>query len=215
MKNRLLILFSGFLTLCSCSTLYFAGMEKIGIQKREIMADRVKAARDTQKEAKEQFVSALEQFKSVVAVQGGDLEKKYNELNATLKKSEAEADAVHSRIKSVEEVSDALFEEWRAEIAQYSSDKLRQASQRKYDAAEARYRLLIGAMKKAESRLEPALIPLRDQVLFMKHNLNARAIAGLSDEVVTVETRVDSLVADIEVAVKEADAFIATLQEEE
>ncbi|HQI50201.1 MAG TPA: DUF2959 family protein, partial [bacterium] len=151
MKNRLLILFSGFLTLCSCSTLYFAGMEKIGIQKREIMADRVKAARDTQKEAKEQFVSALEQFKSVVAVQGGDLEKKYNELNATLKKSEAEADAVHSRIKSVEEVSDALFEEWRAEIAQYSSDKLRQASQRKYDAAEARYRLLIGAMKKAES----------------------------------------------------------------
>jgi len=215
MKNRLLILFSGFLTLCSCSTLYFAGMEKIGIQKREIMADRVKAARDTQKEAKEQFVSALEQFKSVVAVQGGDLEKKYNELNATLKKSEAEADAVHSRIKSVEEVSDALFEEWRAEIAQYSSDKLRQASQRKYDAAEARYRLLIGAMKKAEWRLEPALIPLRDQVLFMKHNLNARAIAGLSDEVVTVETRVDSLVADIEVAVKEADAFIATLQEEE
>ncbi|HQI50219.1 MAG TPA: DUF2959 family protein, partial [bacterium] len=71
------------------------------------------------------------------------------------------------------------------------------------------------AMKKAEWRLEPALIPLRDQVLFMKHNLNARAIAGLSDEVVTVETRVDSLVADIEVAVKEADAFIATLQEEE
>ena len=214
MKIKTLVPILVLIGIAGCSTLYFAGMEKIGIQKREIMVDRVKAARDTQKEAKEQFVNALEQFKSVVAVQGGDLEKKYNQLSATLERSEAEAEAVRSRIKSVEEVSTALFAEWKKEIAQYNSETLRRSSQQKYDAAEEKYAQLMKAMKKAESRMEPALVPLRDQVLYLKHNLNAKAIAGLSDEVVTVETRVDKLVSDIEAAVAEADEFIAQLQEE-
>ncbi len=214
MKIKTLVPILVLIGIAGCSTLYFAGMEKIGIQKREIMVDRVKAARDTQKEAKEQFVNALEQFKSVVAVQGGDLEKKYNQLSATLERSEAEAEAVRSRIKSVEEVSTALFAEWKKEIAQYNSETLRRSSQQKYDAAEEKYAQLMKAMKKAESRMEPALVPLRDQVLYLKHNLNAKAIAGLSDEVVTVETRVDKLVSDIEAAVAEADEFIRQLQEE-
>ncbi|HRZ87738.1 MAG TPA: DUF2959 family protein [bacterium] len=56
------------------------------------------------------------------------------------------------------------------------------------------------------------MAPLRDQVLFMKHNLNARAIAGLSDEVVSVQTNVDKLVREMESAIAQSDAFIASLQ---
>jgi len=111
-------------------------------------------------------------------------------------------------------LSKALFSEWRSEIKQYNSDALRKASQRKYDVTEAKYTELIEAMKKAESKLEPALIPLRDQVLFMKHNLNAKAIAGLSNELVRVETNVDALVREMESAIAQADKFIATLQAE-
>lgn len=48
----------------------------------------------------------------------------------------------------------------------------------------------------------------------MKHNLNARAIAGLSNEVFSVQTNVDKLVSDIESATAQADAFIASLQAE-
>jgi len=195
-----------------CSSLYYGAMEKMGVHKRDIMVDRVKAARDTQNAAKEQFLTAMEQFKSVVNFQGGDLEKEYDRLNATLQRTEAEAAAVRQRIGAVEDVSKALFAEWRAEIKQYSSASLKRASQQQYDATQRKYAELIAAMKKAESKLEPALIPLRDQVLFMKHNLNARAIAGLSDEVVSVQTNVDKLVRDMEAAIAQADAFIASLQ---
>ena len=199
--------------LSACSSMYYGAMEKMGVHKREIMVDRVEAARDTQKEAKEQFLTALEQFKSVVDFQGGDLEKEYNRLNDTLKRVEAEADEVHERIAAVEDVAHALFKEWRAEIDQYNSESLRRSSRRKYDAAQRRYQGLMQAMKRAEARLEPALIPLRDQVLFMKHNLNARAIAGLSSEVVSVQTNVDKLVRDMERAIAQADVFIASLEE--
>jgi len=194
--------------------MYYGTMEKLGVHKRDIMVDRVKAARDTQNEAKQQFLTAMEQFKSVVNFQGGDLEREYNKLNATLQKSESKAADVRDRIRAVEDVSEALFSEWRSEIKQYNSETLRRSSQQKYDIARKKYTDLINAMKRAEARLEPALVPLRDHVLFMKHNLNARAIAGLSQELISVQTNVDRLVRDMETAIAQADAFIASLQAE-
>ena len=214
MKRTALVLSLLVLGLSGCSTAYYGAMEKMGVHKRDIMVDRVQKARDTQKDAKKQFLTAMEQFKSVVNFHGGDLEKQYNTLDATLRRTEAEAAEVRSRIRAVEDVSGALFREWRAEIKQYTSDSLRRSSQRKYDLTQEKYTKLIEAMKRAEAKLEPALVPLRDQVLFMKHNLNARALAGLSDEVISVQTNVDNLVRDIERSIAQADSFIAALQAE-
>jgi Skp family chaperone for outer membrane proteins len=214
MKSKLLVLGACLVLLGACSSVYYDAMEKVGVHKRDIMVDRVKEARDSQKEAKEQFQTAMEQFKRVVHFKGGNLEKEYDKLNATLQKSESKATEVRDRIDAVENVSEALFKEWRAELKQYSSDTLRRSSQRKYDLTKQKYGDLITAMRKAEDKLEPALAPLRDQVLFMKHNLNARAIAGLNDELAGVQTNVDKLVRDIESAVAQADAFIAALQTE-
>jgi len=214
MKVRLPVLATIVLGLCACSAMYYGAMEQMGVHKRDIMVDRVKEARETQNEAKKQFLTAMEQFKSVVKFQGGDLEKEYNKINATLKRSEAEADAVRSRIRAVEDVAEAMFSEWSGEIKLYKNEALRKSSQRKYNLTKAKYTELIGAMKKAESKLEPALAPLRDQVLFMKHNLNAKAIAGLSGEVVSVQANVDKLVKEMEIAIAQADKFIAALQAE-
>lgn len=214
MQTRLLIITALILALVGCSSVYYGTMEKLGVHKREIMVDRVKAARDSQNETKEQFQTAMAQFKSVVRVQGGDLERKYQQLKAALEKSENGATEVRERINGVEDVSRALFSEWREEIKLYSSTNLRAASQRQYDTTRQKYQELIKAMKKAEAKLEPALIPLRDQVLFMKHNLNARAIAGLRSELVSVQSNVDKLVREMESAIARADAFIAALQAE-
>lgn len=214
MKMRLLILLTIIAGLIGCGTVYYGTMEKMGVHKRDIMVDRVRAARNTQNEAKQQFLTALEQFRSVVNFRGGDLEQEYNKLSETLRKTEAEAAAVRKRISAVEDVSEALFSEWRSEIRQYNSDTLRMASRQKYDITKQKYTELIRAMKNAEARLEPALVPLRDQVLFMKHNLNARAIAGLSGEVVSIQTNVDKLVREMESAIAQADSFIASLQAE-
>lgn len=202
------------LGLGGCSGMYYGTMESLGVHKRDILVDRVKEARDTQNETKQQFLTTMEQFKSVVNFQGGDLEKQYDKLNATLQKCESKADEVRKRIRSVESVSDALFKEWNAELKKYNNETLRNLSQKKYDLAKSKYTDLIASMKRAESKLEPTLIPLRDQVLYIKHNLNAKAIAGLSDELVGVQTTVDDLVRDIESAIAEADSFIASLQTE-
>jgi uncharacterized protein YukE len=199
------------LLVTGCSRAYFGTMEKLGVHKREIMTDRVKKARDTQQKAKQEFTSAMEQFRGVVKVKGGDLEAHYEKLQASLRRSEAIASDVHDRIASVESVADALFREWRGELKQYSSDELRRASERRMNDARVRYDSLLAAMKKAEARIEPVLRPMRDQVLFLKHNLNAQAIGALTAEVASVESKVDDLLRDMETAIREADAFVKTL----
>jgi len=96
----------------SCATAYYKTMETFGIQKRHILVDRVEAARDSQKVAGGQFVTALERFKEVVKIDGGDLEAKYDQLKAEYERSESRANQVKQKIASVESVAGDLFKEW-------------------------------------------------------------------------------------------------------
>lgn len=196
-----------------CKSTYFKALEELGYQKRELLVDSVEDARGSQEEAKEQFKSALEKFIAVTNFQGGELEEKYEKLNAEFEKSETKAEAVRDRIDDVEDVAEALFDEWNSELDQYSDDRLRRASERKLDETKDRYGKLIEAMKRAEEKIDPVLLTFRDQVLFLKHNLNAQAVASLQDEVVSVESDVESLIEEMEAAIKEADAFINEMGE--
>lgn len=198
-------------TLVGCSGAYYGTMEKFGVFKRDILVSRVEAARDSQEEAKQQFNSALEQFASVVAYDGGDLERKYKQLDAEYKDSKAAAEEVHDRIRSIEKVSKDLFKEWEKELDQYSSQKLRADSQRQLRATQREYQTLIRAMKKAEARIPPVLDVFEDQVLYLKHNLNARAVSALKSEYRTIQSDVTRLVQEMERSINEANSFIANM----
>jgi hypothetical protein len=199
------------LLLASCQTAYYATLEKLGYHKRDLLVRRVQDARDSQEEAKEQFQSALEQFSSVVNFRGGELEAKYNQLKAALDNSDDRAQAVHKRIAAVEDVAEALFKEWEGELSQYTNDTLRRASARQLAQTRQRYIPLMRAMRRAETKMAPVLAAFRDQVLFLKHNLNAQAIASLQQELVTVETDIAALMRAMEASIAEADAFIKAL----
>lgn len=194
--------------LVGCQSTYYGAMEKLGHHKRDILVDRVQEARTAQQEAKDQFASALEDFTAVMNFEGGQLEAKYNKLKSELEQSEDKAQAVKKRLTKVEDVAQALFEEWEAELEQYSDERLRESSEQKLQETKDRYETYIVAMRQAEARIDPVLTAFRDQVLFLKHNLNAQAIASLHDEMITVETNVAGLIEAMEVSIEEADAFV-------
>lgn len=200
--------------LTACDTAYMAAMEKVGYAKRDILSSRVKSARNAQEDAKKEIQSALDQFGKVVGYQGGDLEATYKKLNSELERSEDSAEAVRKRIKDVESVADSLFAEWKTELGQYSSADLRRKSEEKLTQTKARYNEMLGAMKKAEQRIDPVLKPLRDQVLYLKHNLNARALAAIKGELVKVDAQVDQLVKDMNRSIAEADKFIQSMEKD-
>ncbi|MGJ0491203.1 DUF2959 domain-containing protein [Methylobacter sp.] len=205
------ILIGSVFSLTACSSMYYGGLEKIGIPKREVMVYRVEKARDTQEETKEQFKSALEQFTVLTNFKGGDLEATYNKLNSEYEDSVRKAEEVRKRINDIEDVSGALFSEWESELSQYSNASLKRSSQQKLTATKAHYKQLITAMKRAEAKMEPVLSVFKDQVLYLKHNLNAQAIASLKGQLGLVQSDVSALIAAMEKSIHEANAFIKTI----
>jgi ElaB/YqjD/DUF883 family membrane-anchored ribosome-binding protein len=198
-------------SITSCSTAYYKTMEGFGVEKRDILVDRVEEARDAQDEASEQFADALEQFRSVVAFDGGDLEEVYDRLNAEYQASVDEAGQVSERIDAVESVADDLFDEWEKELAEYKRADLRRNSESLLKDTKRRYGQMMKAMRRAESTMDPVLESFQDQVLALKHNLNARAIGALRNELDGIERDTARLISEMQKAIAEADAFIQSM----
>lgn len=211
MKVKLPIVLMTMLMISACQQAYFNTMEKLGIPKQDILVDRVEDARDSQVETQEQFKSALERFTEVVDFDGGDLEKQYKALNDEYEKSEKNAKEVKERIEAVESVAEALFEEWEDELDEYSSSKYRSIKQRELEEARTRYNGLIKAMRKAESKIPPVLAAFKDQVLFLKHSLNAQAVASLKSELTSVRADVSRLVREMQKSIDASNAYIESL----
>lgn len=200
------------LNLGGCQAAMYRAFESVGIEKRDILVDRVEGARDAQTAAKEQFASALDQFRSVVEVDGGDLERTYDRLNAEYERSQVRAAAVTDRIDSVEQVAEDLFDEWQDELDDYSNATLRRDSQRLLTDTQRRYSTLIKAMRRAEKSMDPVLETFQDQVLVLKHNLNAQAIGSLRKELSSIERQTAALMKEMERSIAEANEFIADME---
>jgi len=196
----------------ACSSAYYKTMEGLGIEKRDILVDRVEDARDAQDSASEQFASALDQFRSTVNFDGGDLEETYDRLNAEYDNSVSEAEAVSERIDAVEDVAEDLFREWEKELDEYSRTDLRRSSAKLLNDTQKRYKQLMATMRRAERSMEPVLEAFHDQVLVLKHNLNARAIGALRNELDSIERDTANLIAQMQKAIAEANAFIESME---
>lgn len=216
MRARFLFSFSilaAAFVLGGCQAAMYRAYESFGIEKRDLLVDRVEDARDAQSEAKDQFTSALDQFRSVVEVDGGDLERTYDRVNAEYERSAARASDVRKRIDAVERVAEDLFAEWQDELEEYTNPTLKRDSERLLKDTRRRYSTLIQAMRRAEKSMDPVLNTFRDQVLVLKHNLNARAIGALRKELTSIERQTAALMKEMEKSIAEANEFIKSMQD--
>jgi len=186
-SQKVCVIMSVF-ALASCSTAYYSAMEKVGIHKRDIMVDRVVDAKESQQEAQEQFKSALEEMTALINFDGGDLEEQYNVIQEQYEDSKEAAELVSLRIEKIEDVSDALFEEWRDEIEEISSANLRRQSSSKLKETERRYRMK--GVNPMASSLKRA--PIR--------------------EMVSIERDVSVLIKDMNAAIEQSQKFIDMLE---
>lgn len=168
-------------------------------------------ARDEQKAASQQFKTALERMKEMYGFEGGKLEAAYNRFKDEYEDCDSRAEKVRSRIKDVETVGGDLFKEWDSEIKQISDANMRADSRRKLNESRTKYNALHASMKRAEASMDPILTKFHDNVLYLKHNLNAQAIGALKGESVKIESDISGLIADMNKSIAEAESFIKTL----
>jgi len=195
-----------------CSQMYYAGMEKVGIHKRDIMVSRVKDVQESQEEAQEEFQSALEQFGSLVTIEESSLKKAYDKFSSEYEDAKDAAEDLSKSINKLEDVSLALFKEWEEEITQYQNVKLKTQSQRKLRNTKAKYRKMMASMRHSEKNMEPILATFYDNVLTLKHSLNAQAIGALQGEFKSLKNNISVLMKQMNQSIKESDRFIQEMQ---
>ncbi|MCF7482166.1 DUF2959 domain-containing protein [Vibrio sp. J1-1] len=209
----LLAIVLSIFTLTGCQSAYYSAMEQVGYHKRDIMVDRVEDAKESQQDAQEEFTSALEALSGLTNFDGGELEDVYNNINDKYEDSEKAAQDVRDRIAAIEDVSDALFDEWQDELDLYTSAKLRRSSEQKLRDTKASYKTMLSAMKRAEQKMTPVLNTLRDNTLYLKHNLNASAIGSLQGEFSNLEQDIQYAIKQMNAAIAESDKFLQKLNQ--
>ena len=202
---------AALLSTTACSRLYYASMEKLGKEKRDILVKRIVNGKKDQEEARQQIKTTLESFKELTGFEGGDLERTYNKLDGEYKDAKGRADDVSNRIKSIDQVANDLFKEWATEIEEMRDTSLKTRSRAMLRDAQLRHKHYMTAMRATEDKMEPVIRAFHDQVLFLKHNLNARAIRSLKSTLTKLDRDVEVLVTDIERSMKESDTFVQSL----
>lgn len=213
--SRTTVVCLALLFAAGCQTVregYYNAWEGMGYAKRERLADNVKAAAKQQDDAKKQFASALEEFKSVANFDGGSIEPVYNKLKASYDHCNTQAEAVNSKIAAVRHVGDALFTEWQGEVKQIKDDPdLQRQSQMLLDKTKTSYGELLQRMDSAAASMQPVLTKFNNRVIFIKSNLNAQAIASLKGTEASLGADIDKLIKEMEASIAEADKFIAQM----
>lgn len=181
------------------------------MHKREILVDRVEETKESQEESQKEFQSALERLTTLINFNGGELQEAYNLLNDDYQSSLAAAAEVSSNIDKVEDVANALFDEWQDELEQYSSANLKRESAKQLSQTQRQFERLLRSMRSSEAKMQPVLDSLQDNVLYLKHNLNAQAVSAIKGEFTGLKRDISALIADMNRSIEDSNKFIAEM----
>jgi len=202
----------GLLVGPGCRSIYNATMENVfGYEKRELFKKSVTSLQAEQKDAQKEFKDALTRLKELYAFQGGELESVYEKVKTSYDRCEREAKDVSSRIGTMEDLATAMFREWEQEIKQYTNPNLAASSREQLRNTKDRYAQLSRTVRASEAAMQPVLAQLKDNVLFLKHNLNASAIGSLQGEATNIQSQIEQLLTRMNASIAESDRFIQTL----
>lgn len=196
-----------------CQTTYYAAMEKLGKDKRDLLRSSLEEAKEEQEDASTQFRDALFELKELYGFSGGDLEERYESFKANYEQSKDKAERFKNRADTVDRIGSDLFREWESELLEISNQRLRNSSEDKLAVSKRKHRQIVGALRSAEKNMDEVLVKMNDYVLFLKHNLNAQAIGSLKDEAIRLESDIVSLISDINRSVLEIQTYLNDLEE--
>lgn len=190
----------------------YSAYEMVGVEKRDLFKKEVKKVQASQEDTSEAFKDALEKLQKIYSFDGGNLERQYKSLNSSYEDAQEEVAAVHERVKILETTAEDLFKEWDGEIQEMSAADLRRKSSENLRVTRQHYSQFHASLKKSEKSMDPVLQKLKDHVLYMKHNLNAKAIAGLKVESNKIQNDIAALIKSMNESIAQAENFAKTIE---
>ena len=198
------LIFVGLIFITGCGGAYKAS----GQYKRDLLLHRIEKARQSHVKASNQFEVVLANYSSIVDANSGDIRTKYNKLNRECKRARSITKDISRKVKDVEKVGKPLFREWEDDLDEYENEDMRRSSEEQLDLTRRNYLKCVHSIKSCQGKVEGVLVSLNDQMLFLSHNLNSKALSAFKKNTASLKSEVGALVKQMQAGIKEAETFI-------
>lgn len=208
--NLTLLLLTAFLAAGNgCAQPYARSYEPFWRNRLHTLTRSATLAKEAQQAALEEFAAAQPKMDAFIA--SPETEDPYRDSRRVIARCESGATKSADRVKNVKDNAETIFDEWSRESSQYADPSLRKQSRRELDDVKARTDRLIATLESAEESMQPVLISLKDDALYLKHRRGMRNPPPPAYSAKGVRDRgFAQLRAAIGEVVAECDAFVAS-----
>jgi len=121
-------------------------------------------------------------YNSIVSGEAAKPESAYKKLVGDLKATDKKIEGAKKQVASLNKEADKFFKAWEKDLAEITSESLREKSASRMNDAKQRYATLVETISKANEEFAPVVQNLNDQILYLGRDLSPEAIADLQDE---------------------------------
>ena len=140
------------------------------------------SARSAVQDLLDHLSKMLTGYNSIIDGSAKDAQSAYKKLVGDLNGTKNKIDGTNKQLAGLKKEAEKFFQAWEQDLADISSESLRQKSAARMETAKQRFAALGETLGKAREEFAPVVRNLNDQILFLGRDLSPEAVADLQDE---------------------------------
>ena len=183
-----------------------------GVKQTEKLVSKANDTVGSIRAAKQQIKDTLVAYNLLVGNKVEDPKKTYKDLQKGIENTDKKVADVDQKVAAMQKEADLLFADWASNLASISSEELRKRSEERLNETRERYNGILAAGDKAGKVFNPFIASLKDQVVYLGHDLNPSALASLKPDADKLNKEAEVLFKKIDETVDEASGYITSLK---
>jgi len=177
----------------------------------------IKKAESMQKDletATAQVHKTMDYYNNIMKGGDADTRKLYKDLTKAIEDSGKRAANVSKRVEEMEAEAHLFFGEWTQSLQEITSADLKKRSQDRLNQTRVHFGEILSAGRRAGAVFGPFIGSLKDQVVYLGYDLNASAVASLSEDAKKLNAQADELFANIKDVQRVTGEYVLSLKPE-
>ena len=191
---------------------YYKTMEVLGVQKRDLLVDRIDDVRATGVEAQSLLAKLVTTYRETADAPRDNIEGAYDRFEDGFEDARNKIRKMEGDIKTMKRVADDTFAEWESELKLYQDPQLKAESEAELAQRRQEYAALERVFDETGQRLDPVLFSLRDRVLYLNRNQSPETLARMKADAPQVEAELRGAIAELQRSIDAAAAFRASFR---
>ena len=161
-----------------------------------------------------QVGKTMDYYNAIMKGGAGDTRKLFKDLTKAIEDTGKRAANVTKRVDEMEAEAHLFFGEWTESLQAIKSTDLKKRSQDRLNETRVHFGEILSAGRRAGAVFSPFMGALKDQVVYMGYDLNASAVASLSEDAKKLNAEADKLFASIDEVQRIAGEYVISLKPE-